>query len=471
MPDPSTSLRAGQDQTGFSRVCPSCGRRVPRNVNACRCGVELPAETFAVTAAAPEQPRSGSGSLIALVLGAVVVLAAAGYWFFLRPTPATSTASALSEQDDRTPEVAATTAPTTSAAARAWDAAANAKEPAPARPESIAPPPRTPAAPLTLSASTEEMVDRVLPAIVLIETTGGRGSGFFVRHDTLITNVHVVENDTYVTLRKSDGTTVNARVESKAPAFDIAILKVASPSPSQVVIPMGTARNLRPGQEIIVIGSALGTLQNSVSRGIVSGLRSSGGTTLVQTDAAANPGNSGGPMLDHNGSVIGVTTFRYKEAEGLNFGVAIDHARDLLEGRQTNLGTTGGLMDMQARTRGSESDREQQQGEEQLRGNIGQLAKIAGQIDDGWKRYREQCYRSPIPGRYDREWFAMLVPRGMPADAGSGCASFYADMESDTKLFRSQMRRTIDDARRANVLPGTIRDLLRTNRLEFDWER
>jgi S1-C subfamily serine protease len=51
------------------------------------------------------------------------------------------------------------------------------------------------------------MVDRVMPAVVLIETTGGRGSGFYVRHDTLITNVHVVENDRYVTLRRNDGTT------------------------------------------------------------------------------------------------------------------------------------------------------------------------------------------------------------------------------------------------------------------------
>ena len=117
------------------------------------------------------------------------------------------------------------------------------------------------------------MVDRVMPAVVLIETTTGRGSGFFVRHDTLITNVHVVQNDGYVTLRRMDGSTVNARVESRAPAFDIAILKVATPSASQAVIPMGSAHSLKPGQEIIVIGSALGTLQNSVSRGIVSGLR------------------------------------------------------------------------------------------------------------------------------------------------------------------------------------------------------
>ena len=66
-----------------------------------------------------------------------------------------------------------------------------------------------------------------MPAIVLVETTSGRGSAFFVQHDTLITNVHVVQNDGYVTLRQMDGSSVNARVHTRAPAFDIAVLKVA----------------------------------------------------------------------------------------------------------------------------------------------------------------------------------------------------------------------------------------------------
>ena len=459
-----------QDLTGFSRVCPSCGRRVPRNVNACRCGVELPAETIsAAPAAIPEESSGGSSTLIALVV-AVLLIGGAGYWLFLRPASAVTQTEAA-EEDDVTPEATAATAPDTSPIARAWDATANAKEATPASPEPIAPPAAKAAAPTPLSASTEEMVDRVMPAVVLIETTGGRGSGFYVRHDTLITNVHVVENDRYVTLRRNDGTTVNARVESKAPAFDIAILKVATPSASQVVIPMGSAHSLKPGQEIIVIGSALGTLQNSVSRGIVSGLRTAGGATLVQTDAAVNPGNSGGPMLDRSGTVIGITTMGYRNSEGLNFGVAIDHARDLLEGRQTNVGTERGLKDIQSQSQGSESDRRQQQGEEQLRARIGQLAKGATELDDAWKRYREQCYKGAIPGNYDRQWFALLVPRGMPSDAGSGCTSYYADLESTAQQFRTLMRRAIEDARRANVLPGTGRDLLRQNRLEFDWER
>jgi S1-C subfamily serine protease len=455
-----------QDQTGFSRVCPSCGRRVPRSVATCRCGAELPAE--AVIDA--EDPASGgSTTLIAIVVG-VLAIGGAGYWYFTRSAPA-DTRAAEAGPGDAAPEATSAAAPTgASPEARAWDAAANAKAVEPAR-DAEKPAPAAPTAPVALSASLEEMVDRVMPAVVLIETTSGRGSGFFVRHDTLITNVHVVQNDGYVTLRRMDGSTVNARVESRAPAFDIAVLKVATPSAAQAVIPMGSAHSLKPGQEVIVIGSALGTLQNSVSRGIVSGLRTSGGATLVQTDAATNPGNSGGPMLDRNGAVIGITTMGYRNAEGLNFGVAIDHARDLLEGRQANLGNQRGLTDIQSQSRGSESERRQQQGDEQLRQLMVQMAEAAARIDSGWKRFRDQCYQSPIPGRYDREWFALLVPRGIPGDAAAGCTNYFAGVDSDVKQFRGLMQRMLADARRANVLPGTIRDLLRSNRLDFDWDR
>lgn len=401
----------------------------------------------------------------------VLALGGAAYWMLMRPAPQADTA-AVGESDNPAAERAPTPIASASPEARAWDAAAN----APANAASINPvspaavPPIT-AAPPGSSPSIEDMIDRVMPAVVLVETTGGRGSGFFVRHDTLITNVHVVKEDGYVTLRKHDGSTVNARVETRAPAFDIAILKIAQPSPSQAVIAMGTARALKPGQEIVVIGSALGTLQNTVSRGIVSALRTSGGATLVQTDAATNPGNSGGPMLDRNGAVIGITTMGYRGAEGLNFGVAIDHARDLLEGRQVNLGTQSGLSNIQSNASGSESDRRQQHGEEQFRQSVRALAQATAQIDAGWQRFRSQCYTSPIPGAYDREWFAVLVPRGIPGDAAAGCMAFYQSLENSIKQFHGLMQRITGDARRANVLPGTIRDALRANRLDFEWDR
>jgi S1-C subfamily serine protease len=310
-----------------------------------------------------------------------------------------------------------------------------------------------------------------MPAVVTIETTTGTGSGFFVAHDTLITNVHVVKNDGYVTLRRMDGSTMNARVANRAPAFDIAILKVAQPSTSQAVIAMGSAQSLRPGQEIIVIGSAFGTLQNSVSRGVVSGLRSGGGATLVQTDAAINPGNSGGPMLDRYGSVIAISTMGYRNAEGLNFGVAIDHARELMDGRVASAGSAVGLNQIQARSETSESDRRQQQGDSQLKARLGQMADAAAQIDAGWQRFRQQCYTARIAGSYDREWFAVLVPRGIPGDAAAGCTSYFSSMESDIRKFKGLMQTLVGDARRADVMPGTIRDALRQNRLEFEWDR
>ncbi len=409
-------------------------------------------------------PRGGLPVFVTIAL--IAILAGAGYWMFTRR--ADVTIDAENGLSDALESPAAGASAAVSPEARAWDAAARANSAAPVavRPAPADSPVTEPTA---VSASIEEMVDRVMPAVVLIETTSGRGSGFYVRHDTLITNVHVVQNDGYVTLRRMDGSAVTARVETRAPALDIAILKVATPSSSQAVIPMGSARSLKPGQEIIVIGSALGTLQNSVSRGIVSGLRVAGGATLVQTDAATNPGNSGGPMLARNGEVIGITTMGYRNAEGLNFGVAIEHARDLLEGRNTNLGDSSGLNDIQSRSRGSESDQRQQQGEDQLRGGMRKLSEAAARIDAGWKEFRDQCFTSPIAGRYDREWFAVLVPRAIPADAGAGCVSYYSSLESNIKQFQGLMRRLLTEARRANVLPGTLRDELRNNRLDFEW--
>lgn len=458
MPEPS-----------FSRVCPSCGRRVPRNVATCRCGTELPlADAGHSGPTAAVEPPAGRSPLL-LIPVVVLALGAPAYWVFMRPAPPPDAGAV--HAPDNPAEGAPSQARTLSPEARAWDAAAN----APARTASIdAAPAAVPTAAVTppgSSASIEDMVDRVMPAVVLVETTSGRGSGFFVRHDTLITNVHVVKEDGYVTLRRHDGSTLNARVETRAPAFDIAILKIAQPSPSQPVIAMGTAHALKPGQEIVVIGSALGTLQNTVSRGIVSALRTSGGATLVQTDAATNPGNSGGPMLDRSGAAIGITTMGYRNAEGLNFGVAIDHARDLLDGRQVNLGTQAGLSNIQSNTRGSESERRQQQGEEQFRQGVRALAQASAQIDAGWQRFRSQCYTSPIPGHYDREWFAVLVPRGIPGDAATGCIGYYQALESNIRQFHGMMQRVTGDARRANVLPGTIRDALRTNRLDFDWDK
>ena len=183
------------------------------------------------------------------------------------------------------------------------------------------------------SGSLEDLISRVMPAVVTIQTPSSRGSGFFVAADTIITNVHVVGTEPTVTIRRPDGTTTTARVEATAPAFDIAVLKVLGVRTGQAVIPLGAAAAVRIGEEVIAIGTPLGFLQNTVTRGIVSGLRDVGGATLVQTDAAINPGNSGGPLLDRSGTAVGVIKSGYVGSDGLSFAVAIEHARAVLEGR------------------------------------------------------------------------------------------------------------------------------------------
>ena len=105
--------------------------------------------------------------------------------------------------------------------------------------------------------------------------------------------------------------------------------------PEQPVLSMGSVSHARVGQEVIAVGSALGVLSNTVTRGIVSAIRQVGNITLIQTDAAINPGNSGGPLVDRSGLVIGVNSLAVaaQAGQGLAFAVAIDHATDLLDGQ------------------------------------------------------------------------------------------------------------------------------------------
>jgi S1-C subfamily serine protease len=447
---------------------------VPRGVLQCRCGREFPLETLASDAPAGEERTGAPAMLTALLVGALVI-GGAGYWLFLRPAPATwqDPAAAEPEEASGTPDTTATQAAVPSGAASAWNAAAKLQEgTSPPDGASITPLAAPTAEP---TESIEEMVDRVMPAVVMIETTGGRASGFFVRHDTVITNVHVIGDDDSVTLRRMDGSTVSARVETRAPAFDIAILKVAAASASQTVLTMASAHALRPGQEIIVIGSSFGTLQNSVSRGLVSGLRLSQGVTLVQSDAAASPGNSGGPMLDRSGHVIGVLLGGDHDKPGVNFGVASDHARDILEGRETNLGTgKSRLVNIDTMTPSAQAPKSERSGTQEDQAFVKRVEsaeQAARQLDGDWQRFRTNCYKGAISGAFAREWFAVFTPGAMPADAAARCADDFQSMLAKANRFREDMRGTLRDARRASVLPGTIRDRLRQNRLEFDWER
>jgi S1-C subfamily serine protease len=128
------------------------------------------------------------------------------------------------------------------------------------------------AAPIPL----EDLVARVAPAVVLVQASGGRGSGFFVESDTIITNAHVVGSDSLVRIKRVDGETVDARVDRVATDLDLAVLKTSSSSADQATLTLGSNASVRSGQDVVAIGSPLGTLQTSVTRGIVSAVRTNG---------------------------------------------------------------------------------------------------------------------------------------------------------------------------------------------------
>lgn len=154
------------------------------------------------------------------------------------------------------------------------------------------------------------------------------GSGVIVdKRGYIVTNNHVVEGEQVLEVIFADGSQANASLVGADSVADIAVLKVDGPVPA--VAEMGDSNALEPGQLAIAIGSPLGDFRGTVTVGIISGLNRSVGRQqgLIQTDAAINNGNSGGPLLNSLGQVIGLNTLVVRStsegnvAEGLGFAI------------------------------------------------------------------------------------------------------------------------------------------------------
>ncbi len=173
----------------------------------------------------------------------------------------------------------------------------------------------------------------------------GAGSGFLVSPDGyLVTNKHVVDEEKaeYTVILNDDahrGEKVTAKVLAKDPTNDIAIIKIEKTG--LPFLRFGDSEKLRVGQTAIAIGYALGEFDNTVSKGVISGLRRSitaGGSRtrpeqledIIQTDAAINPGNSGGPLLDIAGNVIGVNV-AMAQAQSIGFALPANQVREVYE--------------------------------------------------------------------------------------------------------------------------------------------
>ncbi len=169
-------------------------------------------------------------------------------------------------------------------------------------------------------------------------TMQGLGSGFLIDDQgNIVTNNHVVDGASSVMVKLSNGTKVAGKVMGTDAVRDLAIVKVDSDSVSGITpLNFGDSSVLKVGQMAIAIGNPYG-LEGTVTVGVISGLnRSIGGmSNMIQTDAALNPGNSGGPLLDANGAVIGVNTAietgKYGDtASGIGFAIPADVVKGLL---------------------------------------------------------------------------------------------------------------------------------------------
>lgn len=170
------------------------------------------------------------------------------------------------------------------------------------------------------------------------------GSGFIVSEDGLIiTNKHVVaQQDATYNIRFNSGDTVKVEQIYRDPLNDLAILKV-SPESKLQALPLGESDNLKLGQTTIAIGTPLGEFTNSVTKGIISGLGR--GITagspfegfvekldnVIQTDTPISPGNSGGPLLNSSGQVIGINTAVSSEGENIGFAIPVNIIKTLLQ--------------------------------------------------------------------------------------------------------------------------------------------
>ena len=192
------------------------------------------------------------------------------------------------------------------------------------------------------SYQLKNLVKKSLKSVVSIQSGDSIGSGFVVKHKNkktyLITNSHVLNGNNQLVVRWSnkeeDNATVISDLGGESFLTDLAILEI------QAIrgIPLKIRKsNLQLGVEAVAIGSPQG-LEFSITRGIISALREN--DQILQTDVALNPGNSGGPLIDMNGCVIGVNTSKLNDSEGLNFQflqmLLIDLLKTLINYSKTN---------------------------------------------------------------------------------------------------------------------------------------
>jgi S1-C subfamily serine protease len=458
----------------LSWTCPGCGRKVPTRVDECRCGFRqadapppLPEE-----AAHVEPPAKQASLMLPLVAVAAVGIAAAAMvprWLAPAPQSGPGETAIETPLDHALPRIDVPALP-----AELPATAPSALPVAPTTDTNLPVREATPAARTAAPAALEDLIGGILPAVVTVDSPGGRGTGFYIRPDRVLTNHHVVQGQSSVQLI-SGNVKRTARVMNVSTGADLAILQVYNADPQQATLSLGSAQGVRVGEEVIAVGSPLGVLSNTVTRGIVSALRRTGDLLLIQTDAAINPGNSGGPLVNRRGEVIGINTMTFTRAESLSFAVAADHATPLVNGQTTSLVARAPVEQLGHAMRGapSDGDRQRVDGERRYEAMLQWATREADQIDRQWDRYSRACVTSARASG-DRQWFAVFEPNGVTVTGVSeyDCQGFLNWVSNTGGQIKETMVKEGDTARRAGVYPGVMRDLRRKYRLDWTgWDR
>ena len=183
-------------------------------------------------------------------------------------------------------------------------------------------------------------------------TPFGTGSGFIIRADGLIvTNYHVIENSKTIEVHLHDGDVVQAKVLGEDPSGDLALLQIPTDRPLPVA-PLGSSASLQVGELVVAIGSPFG-FEHTITFGIISAkqrhfLRSGIVGGFIQTDASINTGNSGGPLINMHGEVVGVNTAMVGRGE-LGFAIPVDAVKAVLPQLYTAQQVTRGWLGVQIR--------------------------------------------------------------------------------------------------------------------------
>ena len=181
------------------------------------------------------------------------------------------------------------------------------------------------------SSDFSGIIESSVNSVVSIRTDVAQGTGFIITSDGyVVTNAHVLGGAHYAVAITPDKQEKQMELIGYDANLDIALLKISG---NYQYLTLGDSDSIRVGEKVIAIGNPLG-LSFSVSEGIVSAVDREGSSGLpyyIQTDAALNPGNSGGPLINSEGRVIGVNTKKIEGFEGVGFALASDYVEDIVQ--------------------------------------------------------------------------------------------------------------------------------------------